>query len=158
MSLRRFAAALAVLLLCSAGTLAGDGSRILDAWVREAPPGTPVLAAYLTLDNPSSGSLVLLGVRSPEFGRVEIHETVFDQGMARMRQLQALTLAPGEQLALEPGAHHLMLFDPVHPLRAGDSVALEFEWSDGERSTVQAPVRRGDGGGEHDHHHHHHHH
>ena len=50
---KRFA--VGVLLLITGLLAVADSSVVVrDAWVREAPPGAPVLAAYFTLENPGS--------------------------------------------------------------------------------------------------------
>jgi copper(I)-binding protein len=61
--------------------------------------------------------------------------------MSRMRATPALRLAPGGSATLEPGGFHLMLMDPVHPLRAGDRVSIEFTLEDGRRFAVPFEAR-----------------
>ena len=48
-------------------------------------------------------------VTSPEFGKVELHETTVEDGVARMRPLDSLVVPPGETVVLERGGKHLML-------------------------------------------------
>jgi copper(I)-binding protein len=131
---------------------------VLEPWVREAPPQASAMAAYMTLENVSKASLKLVGARSPQFAKVEIHEIVTDNGMARMREVKALTLAPGGKLVLEPGSTHVMLIGPKKPLPAGSPVELTLLWADGGKTLVKTAVRPRDGHHhDHDHDHEHHH-
>lgn len=100
-----------------------------DAWVRAAPPGAKVQAGYLTLANPGSAPLVLVGATSDAFGRVEVHDMTMEDGVMRMRRLDRLELAPGADLALAPGGRHLMLFEPARRLVPGDEVEITLEFA-----------------------------
>lgn len=111
------------------------------AWVRAMPPGASTTAAYLSIENRSDGPRRITSVTSPQFARAELHETRMDDGIARMRAVDALTLRPGERVTLAPGAVHLMLFDPVRPLVPGERVRLRFSLDDGWTLEVDAEVR-----------------
>ncbi len=114
-----------------------------DPWIREAPPVAPVHAGYMTLLNEGSSAVTLVGVSSPDYARGEIHDMSMEGGMMRMRQLQSVTLAPGESLLLEPGGKHLMLHKAKRPLRAGDEVELVLNFSDGRSQPLTATVYKG---------------
>ena len=106
-----------------------------DAWARAPLPGRSTTAAYMTLSNNSGETLVIDRISSPQFGRVEVHDTEVSDGMLRMRKIDALRIAPGGSLALAPGGMHLMLMQP----RAPDSNLLNVELSlfSGERPLAQ---------------------
>ena len=125
---------------------------VRDAWVREAPPGAAVLAAYFTLENPGSKADKLVAVRSPDFDKIEIHATEIRAGVARMITLDALPIPPRAEVKLAPGGHHLMLHRPQRALTAGMSIKLELRFDSGARVTVVAPVRRAESGAAHHHH------
>lgn len=127
--------------------------RIENAWVREAPPTARVLGAFMHLHNTSEQELVIQGASSADFERVEIHQTVMTDGVARMVPQASLRLGAGEHIDLKPGSYHLMLIGPTRRLSAGDQVAIQLQC--GKRNhTLQAEVRKGMGGDEHEHHHH----
>ncbi len=142
--LARVAWALALLLPLAAAQAAE--LDVSDAWVREAPPGVSVLAAYMQLHNGGDRPRQVVKVASPAFERVEMHRSEMKDGMARMLPVDALIVAPGKTLALAPGGYHLMLFHPKHPLRAGDTVPLDLTLASGDTIPVTAQVRRGSGG------------
>jgi copper(I)-binding protein len=80
-------------------------------------------AGYLTFTNNSAQSITLTHVTSPQFGAVEMHESVVEDGMARMYPLGDLTILAGTTVQFEPGGKHLMLMRPVGEF---ESVTLEF--------------------------------
>ena len=91
--MRRF-----VLLIVAAGFIAGcskeagppidiSGVRIL------APvPGSRMGVAYMTIANDSGDTMIITAARSPQFERVEMHETLIEDGVSTMRELEELTI------------------------------------------------------------------
>ncbi len=151
---RKSCGLLAVLLLAAALPAAAE-LVASGAWVRQAPSPALPLAGYVALGNAGLQPLRVTGARSPQFGRIEWHTSVVEDGVARMRALEPPSIEPGQVLQLAPGGHHLMLFEPAQPLAAGDVVELLFELDDGTTVTVPAEVRRGAPGDDaHQHHHH----
>ena len=148
--LKRFAVG-AVLMMTSLFAVADSAIVVRDAWVREAPPGAPVLAAYFTLENPGSKADKLVAVLCPDFAKIEIHATEIRTGVARMIALDALPIPPHAVVKLAPGGQHLMLHRPRRALAAGMNVKLELRFDSGARLTVLAPVRRAESGAVHHH-------
>jgi hypothetical protein len=131
------------LFLCIAGsTLAAPTMDITDGWVREAPPTSRVLAAYMQIINLTDSELTVTGITSPDFEAAELHRTVVENGMARMLPVPELTIPAGGSITLAPGGLHLMLFDPVRPLQQGDTVTLVLHRSDDICITLAVPVLR----------------
>ena len=94
-----------------------------DVAIKKPMPGMRMSAGYLTLQNNTDGTLTITRVVSPQFGSVEMHESVLEDGVARMVRLDELEIGAGEKVTFEPGGKHLMLMRPVADL---DSVTLEF--------------------------------
>ena len=90
---------------------------INSAWIREAPPATSVLAAYMIIKNDSETDQQITGMESQDFRSAEIHRTVVEDGVAKMLPVTTLSVAAGDSVSLEPGGLHVMLFDPQRPLR-----------------------------------------
>jgi hypothetical protein len=133
---------------------AETGIVVREPWIREAPPPARVLAAYMVIDNPGAAPARISRITSPDFRHTELHRTRVEGGVAGMEPVAALHIAAGESLALMPGGLHLMLFDPLRPLHAGDSATLVIHDDAGGHVTVEAPVVREAGdGAHHDHHH-----
>ena len=147
---KRFAVGV-LLLLTSLIALADSAIVVRDAWVREAPPGAPVLAAYLTLENPGSKADRLVAVHGADFDKIEIHATEIRDGVAHMLARDTLPIPPHAAVKLAPGGHHLMLHRPRRALTAGMRIQLELHFDSGARLTVVAPVRRAESGAVHHH-------
>ena len=95
-----------------AGPATLQAAQVRSARVVMPPPGAPMAAGYFELHNPGTTSLVLEALESTAFDSVEMHETVEQDGVSRMRSLANATVAPGETLRFEPGGMHLMLMGP----------------------------------------------
>jgi copper(I)-binding protein len=149
------AAALFLILLTFLATaMAGPAVLVEGQWIREAPPTSTVLAAYMVLRNTGDTARTITRIDSPDFGSSQIHRTVVEDGVAKMLAVENLQLPARGSETFEPGGLHLMLFDPQRPLRDGDSVILVIHDDTGDSVTVQAPVLRKTGETDHAHHHH----
>ncbi len=145
-------AAFSILLWSGIGR-AAEALNVEDAWVREAPPHAEVSAAYLTIDNQTSRIQTLIGVSSPQFRKVEIHTTRMANGQVHMQMLHEASIAAHDRLEFKPGAYHLMLLQPLHPLKSGDMVELILKFDHAPQITIQAPIRNAENDGESPHHH-----
>ena len=114
-------AALAV----AAGCGGNDGPPVVatDVVVTAPDAGMPMAAGYLQIDNRSGSVIRITRVSSPEYGAVEMHETVVEDGIARMRAIPVLEIANGETVVFERGGKHLMLMQPVGEPR---TITLNF--------------------------------
>ena len=150
----RIPAAIVLLLLSFLSTaMASSAVEVEAPWVREAPPASTVLAAYMVLKNTADTPRTITRIESPDFRDAQIHRTVVEDGVAKMLPVEQLQLPASGSVTLEPGGLHLMLLDPQRPLRDGDSIILIIHASDGDSITVHAPVVRKTGGHDHSHHH-----
>lgn len=118
-----------------------DPLHFEGAWIREAPPASPVMAGYVVITNGGKGEVLIDDVESESFGGGEIHEMREISGVMRMRPVPQLRIEPDQTVKLEPGGLHLMLFQPIAPLKAGDKATLEFVFADGTRRAVEFEVR-----------------
>jgi len=117
----------ALALLAAHSAQACPGLAVEDAWIRAAPPGAMMTAAYAKLRNDGRQLLRIDGAFSADFAGAELHRTVVENGISRMLHGEPLELAPGARGALEPGGWHLMLMRPTRPLNAGDRVPLALK-------------------------------
>jgi hypothetical protein len=136
---------LAVLLLMLSAPLAQAADRLLvtDAWARATPPGATVAAVYLTLDNAAGESDRLLSVASPRAHSAEVHATVRDGEVVRMRKVEPLHVAARERLTLAPGGTHVMLFGITTPLVQGERVPVVLRFELAGEVRVDAEVLAG---------------
>lgn len=83
----------------------------------------------------------LTGAQSIASGRVELHRTTVENGMARMQPVPILDIPPRSEVRLEPNGLHLMLVDLRAPLVAGSTFPLLVEFRSGMRVAVDVSVR-----------------
>lgn len=127
-------------LLFPAVALADNRLEVIDAWSPEAPPGR-MMAGFMELRNHSDEAIVLVDATSPQFGHVEIHTMVMEDGVMRMRRLDQLPIEPGDGVTLEPGGLHLMFIEPLGQMRLGDLIDVELIDEQGRSYPLQAEVR-----------------
>ena len=94
-----------------------------DVEITRPMPGRSMSAGYLVLSNNTGEEIRITGARSPQFGSVQIHETTVEDGVARMRRIDALIVPAQGQVTLERGGKHLMLMKAGD---IGDAVSLEL--------------------------------
>ena len=103
-----------------------------------AVPGRPA-AGYFTL-RVAGDKGVLLSVRSPQAGRIEMHETVRNGKMSGMRAVRRIPVHGGETLAFTPGERHLMLYDLAPTVEAGGGMSLIFTFERGGEQRLTAEI------------------
>ena len=99
---------------------------ISDIIITDAVSGQPMSAGFMTLRNNSNETIEVTAVTSRQFNTVAIPESSIDDGIARMRRLETLTIAPKSSVALQPGGIHLMLMRPTTADKGNDEVSLSF--------------------------------
>jgi copper(I)-binding protein len=83
--------------------------------------GMPMAAGYLDISNHSGTTLRITDVSSPDYASVEMHETVVEDDVARMRAIPVLEIEDGGTVIFEPGGKHLMLM--LIPMRCCSSAS-----------------------------------
>jgi len=137
-------AALAALSACGAPA-SNETNAVHEAETPSGPivrlnpvPGRPA-AGYLTLRiEGDKGALV--SVTSPQAGRIELHETMRDGNMSRMRAIPRIPVRDGERLVFAPGGRHLMLFDIAPTIEAGGGMTLIFRFERGAEQRLTAEI------------------
>ncbi|HVU33863.1 MAG TPA: copper chaperone PCu(A)C [Opitutaceae bacterium] len=121
-----------------ANPAAGADVRVEDGWIRSLPGDLPA-GGYGTIVNDTAAEVVLVDVSSPDYGRVQIHQSyTTPEGNARMRQIKRLRIPAHGRVAFAPGGYHLMMMDARKPMQPGDRVQVELRFAGG--SVVQATL------------------
>ena len=94
-----------------------------DVEITRPMPGRSMSAGFLVLQNNTATDIRITAVTSPQFGAVEIHETTIEDGISRMRELEALVIPANGSVTLERGGKHLML---MRAGEMGDVVTLQL--------------------------------
>lgn len=114
---------LSLLLMTACGGNSGPVLTASDVDLRAPIPGRAISPGYLTLHNNDKTPLLIDRIESPQFARIEIHQTTNTDGISRMRVLESVTVPALQSLDLKPGSVHLMLLNPRNTL---SDVTLHF--------------------------------
>jgi copper(I)-binding protein len=123
------------LLACSDGAMTPLVAT--DIEIIEPLPGKKMSAAYLTLTNNTNAAIRISSVASPDFESVEIHESLLENGVAKMRRVPELLIPAHATLSLMRGGKHLML---MRPTGTALEVTLNFYNGDTVLLGIHAPL------------------
>ncbi|MFZ5932086.1 MAG: copper chaperone PCu(A)C [Pseudomonadota bacterium] len=79
---------------------------------------------YFTLRNQGPDMDRLLAIDLPDGGQAQMHDSQMQDGVMRMRPIDAAVIPAGGELALQPGGMHVMLGDLPGPLIKGGRLRL----------------------------------
>jgi periplasmic copper chaperone A len=113
---------------------------IREPWARASLGNAPNSAAYMTLETIGAAPDRLIGGSTPAAERVELHTHIMEGGVARMRPVAAIELAPGALTVLAPGGPHVMLSGLTRKLEAGTTVPLTLVFEGAGAVTLEVPV------------------
>ena len=116
--------------------------RIEAGWIRLVP-GRMMMGGFARVVNPCSTPAAVVSAASPRFGSVELHQTIMDNGMSRMRPVPRLEIPANGSAELRPGSYHLMLMQPKGDFTAGQRVPITLTLADGrnvEADFITRPV------------------
>ena len=108
-------------------------------WSRAMPPGAKVAVGFMQLRNAGAADRVA-GASSPAAGRVEMHVTVRDGDVMKMREVTSFEIPAGGSFELKPGGAHLMLLDLKRPLKKGEKVPLTLKLEKGGALKLELSV------------------
>ncbi len=99
---------------------------VSDVTVTGSMPGMSMSAGYMTFTNNSDSDIRINKISSPQFASVELHETVIDNDVAKMRPIDAIVVPANGSASLQRGGKHLMLMQQAD---GSNAVTLNV-WSD----------------------------
>lgn len=88
---------------------------------------------HMLIKNMSDRDDQLVSVTSPQYDRVELHTHEKVDNIMRMRKVAWFDIKAREEIALEPGGKHLMLFGPRDP--EAQVLVLIFTFKHAEKVT-----------------------
>jgi copper(I)-binding protein len=100
-----------------------DAVTVRDAWARATAPGMTVGAVYLTLQGGATADS-LVAAATTRAAMTQIHVVTEADGMARMRETEAVDVPAGKRVQLAPQGTHIMLMRMAQPLVAGERFTL----------------------------------
>jgi copper(I)-binding protein len=119
---------------------ADDGIMVREAWARASAGAVTTGAAYVTLMGGTQPDQ-LVGASTPVAATAEVHETINDNGVMKMRPVPAVPIPAGQMVTFKPGGAHIMLTGLKQKLVAGQSFPLTLTFAHAAPVTVDVKVQ-----------------
>ena len=131
----------AVLIATPLAALADEaGIHVGHVWSRAAMAGHEG-AVFLTITDTGTPD-TLTGITTPVAAKADLHETINDHGVMKMRPVPSLTIEPGKPVTLAPGGYHIMLVGLKQALKQGDSFPVTLDFAKAGQVTATAMVEK----------------
>lgn len=113
-----------------AATVTAAPVSIESAYIYKPLQGSRATAGYGTFKNTGKEDVTVSIVSLDGFKAVELHETVAENGMMKMRKVENFIVKKGGTFELKPGGNHIMLFDPSQEFKEGETLQVVFKSGD----------------------------
>ncbi len=117
-----------------------ESLEITGGFLRASPKMVSAGAGFMQITSTGPAGR-LIGFSSPACAHGELHTHIHDNGMMRMRQVEAIDIPAGGTAVLEPGGFHLMFIDLVQPLSEGESVPVTLMFEQAGTVEMSLPVK-----------------
>mgnify|MGYP001082782725 CR=1 FL=1 len=125
---------------CSVTAWAGDAPVVSDAWARATPPGVDVGAAYMVIQGGKQSDR-LVAASSERAAMVHLHTVEEQDGVAKMRAIEAVEVPAGQRVRLAPKSTHVMLMGLDGPLVAGQTFVVTLRFAEAGELPVTVVVK-----------------
>ncbi len=115
---------------------------VVTPWARASAGAARAGAAFLKIVNAGSGQDRLVAAAAPVAERVELHTHLMQDGVMRMRRVEAVPVPGNGSAELKPGGHHVMLLGLRAPLKEGTTFPLTLTFEKAGSITVPVAVGR----------------
>lgn len=116
-----------------------ENITVEQCWVRLLPSHLPS-AGYFVIHNNNDEAVEVLAAATPSYDDVMLHETVEEDGMAKMKMAESLAVPAGGSLSFTPGGLHAMFEQPTNALEVGDTMLMELLFSGEQKLSVNCKV------------------
>jgi copper(I)-binding protein len=138
--MKKIKAILLIICLLPMVSLGQLNIRLENAYSREMPPSASNIAVYLTIRNIGSHGVSLESISTEDAESAMIHRSTMENGMMAMEHLPELYIPSRENVRLEPGGMHIMLEGLRRPLRAGNLIRMNLNFSNGVVLRIDVPI------------------
>ena len=85
-------------------------------------------AIYFSINNKSEKDIVILGGKTTEeLGKIELHEVIKEDGVAKMRSIDKIVVPAASQVVFKPGDLHFMILGLTKKLENGNKFKFAIE-------------------------------
>ena len=116
-----------------------DQVRVEQCWVRLLPAHIPS-AGYFILHNDTEQPIEVLAAATPSYDDVMLHETIEEDGMAKMVMADTIQIPAKGTLTFKPGGLHAMFEQPTGALKVGDTMPMELLLANEQKVSVDCKV------------------
>ncbi|WP_421990170.1 copper chaperone PCu(A)C [Roseococcus sp.] len=109
-------------------------------WTRAAGQGAQG-AGFFSIRNTGAQADTLVAASSPAAARVELHTSLREGDVMRMRPVESIPLPAGGSVALAPGGLHMMLIGLTRPLVVGQTIPVSLRFERAGQVTVNLTVQ-----------------
>ena len=136
------AAALTVAAILSlAASARANDILITGAYARaSASPAARAGSVYFTVVNRGAASDRIVAASSDTAASAMIHRSAVENGIATMRHVEGIDIAPGAEVSFAPGRTHVMLMGLKKPLKQGEHFTLTLTLERAGDMKVDVPV------------------
>lgn len=115
--------------------------KITDSYARVASPKAKAGAAFMVIENTGTTPDRLVSAESPAAKRVELHTHINDNGVMKMREVEAgFEIPAGGSYMLKRGSDHVMFMGLTESWAHGDSVPVTLIFEGAGEVSVEIPV------------------
>ncbi|MCF3630441.1 copper chaperone PCu(A)C [Thalassospiraceae bacterium LMO-SO8] len=120
---------------------AQHGITVTGAWARPTIAKMRISAAYFQAAI-AGGEDKLIAAKTANAEKAELHRHVMENGVAKMRPVDSVAVAPGQPAVFQPGGYHVMIMGLKGPLNEGDSFPLTLTFEKAGNVTVNVMVMK----------------
>jgi hypothetical protein len=120
---------------------AQHGITVTGAWARPTIAKMRISAAYFQAAT-TGGEDKLVAAKTANAEKAELHQHIMENGIAKMRPVDSVAVAPGQPVVFQPGGYHVMIMGLKGPLNEGDSFPLTLTFEKAGDVTVDVMVMK----------------
>ena len=109
-------------------------------WARASIGTSRPGAIYLTIRNDGMEPDALVSVSTDVAETAEVHETVTNEGLTRMKSVGEVGVPPEASVSFAPGGKHIMLMGLREPLVEGDEFTMFLTFERAGEVPVSVPI------------------
>ncbi len=118
--------------------------QIKDPWIRAVPPTMNMTAGYMVILNRGNEDDYLIAVKSNISKMADLHATVEENNVVKMKHIKKLKIPAGSKVELKPGGYHIMFMKLKEKLLPGKKFKITVIFEKSGKKVVEAEVKMSD--------------
>ncbi len=111
---------------------------VKEPWAR----GTPKSGGAFMMIHNMGGQDRLVGVKGDVANKIQLHQTVMEGGMMKMKHVHGIDVPAKGMATLQPGGYHVMMMGLKKPLMVGHSFPLTLVFEKAGELKIDVEVRK----------------